>query len=104
MKKLLFASLALIGAACMTGQAQTKTDTAKSKPMKAQMTKVAPADVPAGVTASLKGADYTGWKVGDVYTNPDKTRYVVHLTKGAEKQKVWFDQDGKLIPSKKKTT
>jgi hypothetical protein len=103
MKKLIFASLALIGVACMTAQAQTKTDTTKAKPMKAQMTKVAPADVPAGITAALKGPDYTGWKVGDIYTNPDKTRYVVHATKGAEKQKLWFDQDGKLIPSKKKS-
>jgi hypothetical protein len=87
MKKMIFAALAIVGVACMTSQAQTKSDTGKTKPMKAQMTKVAAADVPAAITASLKNPEYAGWTIGDIYTNPDKTRYMVHATKGAEKKR-----------------
>jgi hypothetical protein len=116
MKKLMFASLALLGSVALAN-AQEATPTQESTqateaPAPAPATEaVAPApaaadqddktkikseELPEGVKKSLEAQEYRGWLIDAAYHVKSTDSYEVELKNGAETKTVKFDKEGKV--------
>jgi phosphate-selective porin len=105
MKKLLFALI--MCAATVVALAQDPASTATPQPAQTPSTEMQPiaaSDLPAAVTASLQGQDYSGWTVSNAFKKEKdgKTIYKVELKNGAETKTVKFDADGNMLKAKDK--
>ena len=114
MKKLMFASLALLGSVALAN-AQEATPTQESTqateaPAPAPATEaVAPAsadqddktkikseELPEAVKKSLEAQEYRGWLIDAAYHVKSTDSYEVELKNGAETKTVKFDKEGKV--------
>ena len=106
MKNLLIALF--VCTASVAAFAQDPSSSATPAPTQDQNTNdmqpVAASDLPAAITASLEGQDYSGWTVGNAYKKEKdgKTIYKVELTKGGETKTVKFDAEGNKLKGKDK--
>jgi hypothetical protein len=106
MKKLLIALV--MCSASLAAFAQDPSSTATPAPAQDQtsneMQPVAASDLPAAITASLEGQDYSGWTVSNAYKKEKdgKTVYKVELMKGGETKTVKFDAEGNKLKGKDK--
>ena len=125
MKKVIFASLALLGSVALVN-AQEATPTQESNkatetvtpapapqdqvaPAPAPQDQVAPADaqddkakikseeLPEAVKKSLEAQEYRGWLIDAAYHVKSTDSYEVELKNGAEAKTVKFDKDGKKV-------
>jgi uncharacterized membrane protein YkoI len=102
MKKLLL-SLILCSAA-LFAFAQEPAATPAQDQKSTEMQPVAASELPAAITASLQGQDYSGWTVSNAYKKEKdgKMIYKVELKNGAETKTVKFDADGNMLKGKDK--
>jgi hypothetical protein len=108
MKKLLFAlvmcsaSIAALAQDASTPAAQQPA--AQGQNTSTEMQPIATSDLPAAITASLQGQDYSGWTVSNAFKKEKdgKTIYKVELKNGAETKTVKFDADGNMMKGKDK--
>lgn len=63
------------------------------------MTPIQPADVPSGLLSTLERPQFKGWENGAVYSNADKSIFIVEVKDEAEgRLKAYrFDENGKPI-------
>lgn len=63
------------------------------------MTQIQPGDVPAGLRSTLDRPQFSGWENGSVYSNPDKSIFIVEIKDEVEgRLKAYrFDANGKPI-------
>ena len=104
MKKLLL-SLVLCSAALFAFAQEPAATPAPAQDQKStEMEAIAASDLPAAITASLQGQDYTGWTVDKAYKKEKdgKMIYKVELKNGAETKTVKFDADGNMLKGKDK--
>ena len=105
MKKLLFALVMCTAAFAALAQDPAPAATpAPAQDQTASEQPIAASDLPAAVTASLQGQDYTGWTVSNAVKKEKdgKTYYKVELKNGAETKTVKFDADGNKMKGKDK--
>ena len=106
MKKILFSLL--MSRASIAVMAQDPAPAATPAPAQEQtsseMQPIAATDLPAAITASLQGQDYSGWTVANAFKKEKdgKTVYKVELKNGAETKTVKFDADGNKLKGKDK--
>ncbi len=106
MKKLLLALI--MCTAAFAALAQDPAPAATPAPAQDQpatdMQPIATSDLPAAITASLEGQDYTGWTVSNAYKKEKdgKTIYKVELSNGSATKMVKFDADGNKLKGKDK--
>jgi hypothetical protein len=107
MKKLMFASLALLGSVALanaqeaTPQESNKaTEAVAPAPAAAQdqddKTKIKSEELPEAVKKSLEGQEYRGWLIDAAYHVKSTDSYEVQLKNGAETKTVKFSKDGKV--------
>jgi hypothetical protein len=114
MKKLMFASLALLGSVALanaqeaTPQESNKAtevvapapaDPATAAPAAADQddkTKIKSEELPEAVKKSLEGQEYRGWLIDAAYHVKSTDSYEVQLKNGAETKTVKFSKDGKV--------
>ena len=107
MKKLFLALFMCASAAAAFAQ-ESSTEAQKPaseyKDSAKDMQAVALSELPAAVTASLQGQDYSGWTVGKAFKKEKdgKTIYKVELTNGSETKMVKLDADGNKLKEKDK--
>jgi hypothetical protein len=85
-------------------QAQPSTDAATATPAyRKDMTQVQASDVPTGLRSTLDRPQFKGWETGGVYTNADKSVYIVEIKDEVEgRLKAYrFDANGKPITDNK---
>jgi hypothetical protein len=108
MKNLLIALFVCTASVAAFAQDPSSSATPAPAPTQDQSTNdmqpVAASDLPAAITASLEGQDYSGWTVGNAYKKEKdgKTIYKVELTKGGETKTVKFDAEGNKLKGKDK--
>ena len=108
MKKLFFAFImCLATVAALAQDASTpaaQQPAAQEQGTSTEMQPIAASDLPAAVTASLQGQDYSGWTVSNAFKKEKdgKTIYKVELKNGAETKTVKFDADGNMLKGKDK--
>jgi hypothetical protein len=105
MKKLLFALVMCTAAFAALAQDPAPAATpAPAQDQTASEQPIAASDLPAAITASLQGQDYTGWTVSNAVKKEKdgKTYYKVELKNGAETKTVKFDADGNKMKGKDK--
>ena len=110
MKKLMFASLALLGSVALANAQEAtppqESTQATEAPAPAATETVAPADqddktkikseeLPEGVKKSLEAQEYRGWLIDAAYHVKSSDSYEVQLKNGAETKSVTFDKEGK---------
>lgn len=104
MKKLLFALI--MSSAAVTAFAQDASSSAQQPAQETsnEMQPVAASDLPAAVTTTLQGQDYTGWTISNAYKKEKdgKVIYKVELKNGAETKTVKLDADGNKLKGKDK--
>ena len=102
MKKLLL-SLILCSAA-LFAFAQEPAATPAQDQKSTELQPIAASELPAAITASLQGQDYSGWVVDKAYKKEKdgKMIYKVELKNGAETKTVKFDADGNMLKGKDK--
>ena len=103
MKKLML-SLILCSAALFAFAQEAATPAPAQEQKATDMQEIAASDLPAAITASLQGQDYTGWTVDKAYKKEKdgKMIYKVDLKNGAETKTVKFDADGNMLKGKDK--
>jgi hypothetical protein len=113
MKKVLLASLALVGgltfANAQTSSTPTTSDNSSSSSVSTapsssaaadqqdSRTKIKSEDLPEAVKKSLNSEDYRGWLISSAYEDKAKGQYEVEVKNGAEVKTLKFDKDGKKI-------
>jgi hypothetical protein len=114
MKKLMFASLAVLGSVALANAqeatpqesnqatetvAPAPAPTAAEAPAAAQdqddKTKIKSEELPEAVKKSLEGQEYRGWLIDAAYHVKSTDSYEVQLKNGAETKTVKFNKDGK---------
>jgi hypothetical protein len=111
MKKLMFASLALLGSVALAN-AQEATPTQESNkateavapapaPAPAAVdqddkTKIKSEELPEAVKKTLEAQEYRGWLIDAAYHIKSTDSYEVQLKNGAETKTVKFSKDGKV--------
>ncbi len=103
MKKLLFA-LVMCSASIAALAQDAPSPAAQDQNTNTEMQPIAASDLPAAITASLQGQDYSGWTVSNAFKKEKdgKTIYKVELKNGAETKTVKFDADGNMMKAKDK--
>ena len=115
MKKLMFASLALLGSVALANAQEATPPTESNKateavaPAPAPAPAVAPAavdqddktkikseELPEAVKKSLEAQEYRGWLIDAAYHVKSTDSYEVQLKNGAETKTVKFSKDGKV--------
>jgi hypothetical protein len=112
MKKLMFASLALLGSVALVNAqeaAPAPTESNKATEAVAPAPAVAPAavdqddktkikseELPEAVKKSLEAQEYRGWLIDAAYHVKSTDSYEVQLKNGAETKTVKFSKDGKV--------
>ena len=78
---------------------QAQPDAAATPSYRKDMTQVQPGDVPTGLRSTLDRPQFKGWENGGVYTNSDKSVYIVEIKDEVEgRLKAYrFDSNGKPI-------
>ena len=107
MKKLMFASLALLGSVALAN-AQEATPQESNKATEAvapapapaadqqdDKTKIKSEELPEAVKKSLEAQEYRGWLIDAAYHVKSTDSYEVQLKNGAETKTVKFNKDGK---------
>lgn len=111
MKKVLFAILFVFTAAVAAlAQEPAATPAPATPPSSEYQDKdkdkkpIAVSELPATITASLQGQDYTGWTASNAFTTEKdgQTIYIVELKNGSETKKVKFDAQGNKLKDKEK--
>ncbi len=102
MKKLLL-SLILCSAALFAFAQEPAAAPAQDQ-KSTELQPIAASELPAAITASLQGQDYSGWTVENAYKKEKdgKMIYKVELKNGAETKTVKFDADGNMLKGKDK--
>jgi hypothetical protein len=116
MKKLMFASLALLGSVALANAQEAtppqESTQATEAPAPApapeavtpapaaadqdDKTKIKSEELPEGVKKSLEAQEYRGWLIDAAYHVKSTDSYEVELKNGAETKTVKFDKDGKV--------
>jgi hypothetical protein len=106
MKKVLFASLALVGSLTLANAQTTESTPATESStttsttvatQQDQKAKIKSEDLPEAVKKSINSEDYRGWLISAAYEDKAKGQYEVELKNGAEVKTVRFDKEGKKI-------
>ena len=104
MKKLIVSAMALtlISFASVQADNSLKTNISGSSVVSNLQEKVAvkPEDLPDGIKKTIRGEEFTGWKVTSAFliTTPDKTQYYeLNVKNGSESARVKLDKDGKNV-------
>jgi len=104
MKKLIVSAMALtlISFASVQADNTLKTNISGSSIVSNLQEKVAvkPEDLPDGIKKTIRGEEFTGWKVTSAFliTAPDKTQYYeLNVKNGSESARVKLDKDGKNV-------
>jgi hypothetical protein len=108
MKKIMFVlfsaalSFAVISASAQTpGQDTTKTSTQGQGSQGTQdKVKIRQGELPQSVRDAItndKNGEYTGWQIGEAYSNSKDNSYSVELKKGTEARIVKFDARGNKV-------
>ena len=107
MKKLMFASLALLGSVALANAQEATPPQESSQATEAVAPAPAPADqddktkikseeLPEAVKKSLEAQEYRGWLIDAAYHVKSTDSYEVELKNGAETKTVKFSKDGKV--------
>jgi len=114
MKKVLLASLALVGGLTFanaqtsstpsTGDNSSSSSSVSTAPSSTATTdqqdsrvKIKSEDLPEAVKKSLNSEDYRGWLISSAYEDKAKGQYEIEVKNGAEVKTLKFDKDGKKI-------
>ena len=106
MKKLIVSALALTLISFASVQANTPNTTNSAgttvtiSGQDQDKVSVKPDDLPDGIKKTIKGEEFSGWKVTSAYliTTPDKTQYYeLNVKNGSETARVKLDKDGKNV-------
>ena len=103
MKKLIVSAVALtlISFASVQATAPVTFDNGKYVTAGTQeKVAVKPEDLPEGIKKTIKGEEFSGWKVTSAFliTAPDKTQYYeLNVKNGNESARVKLDKDGKNV-------
>jgi len=108
MKKLMFASLALLGSVALANaqeatppqESNKATEAVAPAPAPAAVdqedkTKIKSEELPEAVKKSLEAQEYRGWLIDAAYHVKSTDSYEVQLKNGAETKTVKFNKDGK---------
>ncbi|HEX6227178.1 MAG TPA: hypothetical protein VFZ52_22320 [Chryseolinea sp.] len=107
MKKLMFASLALLGSVALANaqeatppqESNQATEAVAPAPAPADQddkTKIKSEELPEAVKKSLEAQEYRGWLIDAAYHVKSTDSYEVELKNGAETKTVKFSKDGKV--------
>jgi len=111
MKKLMFASLALLGSVALANAQEATPPTESNKATEAvapapapapaavdqdDKTKIKSEELPEAVKKSLEAQEYRGWLIDAAYHVKSTDSYEVQLKNGAETKTVKFSKDGKV--------
>jgi hypothetical protein len=109
MKKLMFASLALLGSVALANaqeatppqESNKATEAVAPAPAPAAVdqddkTKIKSEELPEAVKKSLEAQEYRGWLIDAAYHVKSTDSYEVQLKNGAETKTVKFSKDGKV--------
>ena len=107
MKKLMFASLALLGSVALANaqeatpqESNQATETAAPAPAAAEeqddKTKIKSEELPEAVKKALEAQEYRGWLIDAAYHVKSTDSYEVELKNGAETKAVKFNKDGSV--------
>ena len=109
MKKLMFASLALLGSVALANaqeatpqESNQATETAAPAPAPAaaeaqdDKTKIKSEELPEAVKKALEAQEYRGWLIDAAYHVKSTDSYEVELKNGAETKAVKFNKDGSV--------
>lgn len=104
MKKLLLSLIMCSAALFAFAQEPAATPAPAQEQKSGDMQEITASELPAAITASLQGQDYTGWTVDKAYKKEKdgKMVYKVDLKNGAETKTVKFDADGNMLKGKDK--
>jgi hypothetical protein len=105
MKKLIVSALALTLISFASVEASTtaetrKTETATLAASTQEKVAVKPEDLPEGIKKTIKGEEFSGWKVTKAFlvTEEDKSQYYeLQVAKGDESARVKLDKDGNNV-------
>jgi len=105
MKKLIVSALALTMISFASVQASTtaesrRTETAAFATFKQDKVAVKPENLPEGIKKTIKGEEFSGWKVTKAFlvTEEDKSQYYeLQVAKGSESARVKLDKDGNNV-------
>lgn len=78
---------------------QPSPDAAPTPAYRKDMTQIQPADVPTGLRSTLERPQFKGWENGGLYSNADKSVFIVEIKDEVEgRLKAYrFDAEGKPI-------
>lgn len=111
MKKLMFASLALLGSVALANAQEATPPQESNKATEAvapapapapaavdqdDKTKIKSEELPEAVKKSLEAQEYRGWLIDAAYHVKSTDSYEVQLKNGAETKTVKFSKDGKV--------
>lgn len=114
MKKLMFASLALLGSVALVNaqdaqpqESNQATETVTPAPapqdqapaaadQQEEKTKIKSEELPEAVKKALEAQEYRGWLIDAAYHVKATDSYEVELKNGAETKTVKFDKEGKV--------
>jgi hypothetical protein len=112
MKKLMFASLALLGSVALANaqeatpqeESNQATETVAPAPEAPEVpavdqddkTKIKSEELPEGVKKALEAQEYRGWLIDAAYHVKSTDSYEVELKNGAETKTVKFNKDGEV--------
>jgi predicted aconitase len=100
MKKLMFASLALLGSVAFVNAQDAATPapaaTATPAPDQEDKAKIKSEELPEAVKKALEAQEYRGWLINGATHVKSTDTYEVELKNGAETKVVKFSKDGKV--------
>lgn len=114
MKKVIFAMCFMMGAAVAANAQVTPTPTERGTQTESHQyqrdkdytdkERIEASELPANITSSLEGQDYSGWNVGNAFKKEKdgETFYAVEVNKGSETKMIKFDAQGNKVKEKDK--